>query len=85
MCQPSTAVLPFLFPESGISQGTLFLLLHPLGLCNCIKNVPTQSSMTEVVLVLVSVMFTKTEPLQELAVYPNTVISLMKYKEEMYW
>lgn len=73
VCQPPAAVLSFLFLP-GFSQGTLLPLLHPVGLCDCFKNVPTQSSMTEVG-VLVSVIFTKAETMHEVAVYLSRVLS----------
>lgn len=48
----------------GFLQGTSLPLLHPLSLCNCITNVPTQSSVTEVG-VPVSVICTKAETMHE--------------------
>lgn len=58
-----------------ISQGTLFPLLHPVGLFNFIKNVPTQSSVTEVG-VLVSLIFTLAESIYNILVYMYNILIL---------
>lgn len=63
----SALFCPFFSFSSGFSQGTLSALFHHVGLCYCIKNVPIQSSVTEIG-VLLSVIFTLAEMMHELAV-----------------